>query len=171
MWAAAVFASRTCEYELKLEYTFSSAFNVEGCVVGPYLLTAAHLCDPARFCVPRTATGSLSGVIQLESDHARGCLHRTPPELAFASSIHIRAVSTRLNASAALPDNVSAWFSQIAASSGYQPFVTLAICIVLFASAYVLERVFTGMLLAKDKASSIDAGTAFEKLSKAKWFV
>jgi len=76
-------------------------------------------------------------------------------------------IASGVNASAALPDNVSAWFSQNAASGGYQPFATLAICVIIFASAYILERIFTGMLVKKSEANSVGAENAFMNLSKA----
>lgn len=56
-------------------------------------------------------------------------LHGSEAALSVAESATGPAdlIASGVNASTSLPDNVNAWFSQIGASDGYQPFATLAI--------------------------------------------
>ncbi|AVL53031.1 mechanosensitive ion channel family protein [Roseobacter denitrificans] len=72
-------------------------------------------------------------------------------------------IASSISASAALPQNINAWFAQIAVSEGYQPLATLAICAVIFAIAYLLERVIARLL----SGSVSEPVTTLQKLGNA----
>ncbi|MEO9573634.1 MAG: mechanosensitive ion channel family protein [Tateyamaria sp.] len=79
-------------------------------------------------------------------------------------------IAAGINASASLPAKVEAWFSQIGASEGYQPLATLAICIAIFALAYLVERIVVGLLMKrKAEAAAAASGVSQALNSAVRW--
>lgn len=79
-------------------------------------------------------------------------------------------IASGVAASAGLSDKVDAWFADVAASAGPQPLATLLYCVVIFAAAYLVERVITHLVFSRSKSTSTPTDDAATRLGTAlKW--